>query len=195
MRTASIFLAIMPLLWAGDAMSASYFKSLDYDEVRECGSFGSKAMILVSRMCPSLTPLSADEKEALVQSKTLINLHTIDLSNQNIDDDFIKGLSENPVFSRIITLDLCGNANITDKSMEYLLESPYIGSLRDLPQVSGRYGCPATVIYVRARGTSVKKQPKNPLFNFSITYQNAITGKETDERSEGTAIKFLEATT
>ena len=181
MKTASIFVTAMTFLLTADAMSSSYFKSLDYDEVRSSGGFGAKGMVLVSRICPSSTPLTEEEKESLVQSKTLINLHTLDLSNQGIDDDFIKKFSQNSTFSRIITLDVCENVKVTDKSMEYLLESPYIGSLRDLPQVSGRYGCTSTVIYVRARGTSVKKQPKEPLFKFSITYQNAVTGKETDE--------------
>ena len=129
MKAKSIFFTVMTLLSAGgDVNSSDYFKSLDCDEVRACGGFGSKTMLSVSRISPSKTPLAPDEKESLAHSITLLNLRTLDLSNQDVDDDFVKALSENPTFARIMVLDLSGNSNVTDKAMEYLLDSPYIGS-------------------------------------------------------------------
>lgn len=193
MKTASVFFTVMTLLLVGCVNASDFFKSLDCDEVKSFGGFGSQAMLSVSRISPSKTPLGPDDKESLVQSSTLVNLRILDLSNQDVDDGFVKTLSENPTFARLIILDLSGNSNVTDKAMESLLESPYIGSIRDLPQVSGRYGCSSSVVYVRTHGTGVKKRHQDPLFWFSVSYRHPITGIETDERSDE-AIKLLEIT-
>jgi hypothetical protein len=192
MKAATIFIILFTFSMI-NIIEASFYKNLDYDDVRKAGGFSSKNMLYVSRISSSDTPLDEAEKSAILNSETLCNLHTLDLSNQAIDDNFIETLSKNPHFRRIINLDLSGNLGITDSSVKYLLESPNIGSIRDLPQVSSRYGCLSTTVYLRAVGTNIKNFNNEPCFNFCINYKNPVTGEETHDHTEH-AVKFVEVT-
>jgi len=190
MRTKKIFLF---LLFIGNVVNASFLESLQFDEVRSRGGFNCPAMQNVSSISPSINPLNLTEKEELLNSGTLFRLHTLDLSGQNVDDAFVDNLSKNPCFARIINIDLSDNPDITPQALEYILNSEYLGSVRDLPQVSGRYGCPATTIFVRARNTGIKDRNINPLFGFHISYRHPFTGQETSPSTDE-AVKFLDVT-
>lgn len=172
-------------------------RSLSYDEAWIEGKFDAKSLSNVWQLYPEEgTSLNEDRQEALAQSRHLHRLKTLNLRCQNIDDKFIQRISSNQTFSRIINLNLSYNHQITDKSLEYILDSDYLGSIRDLPQISGHYGLPSSEIYITTEGTgitteSVKKYQNNPRFNFCIDYINPVTDKRSAASNQG-AIKWLQ---
>ena len=198
-------LGFLSMIQDGNAM----LRSLDYDEVRREGGRGFSTDIFSNayQLVPSKELLKPEEKGDLVRNPYLTKLHTLNLSGQNIDDDFVRALCEtkyNPdrspsnSYRRIIHLNLSRNPLITMRSIDFLLESPVLGSLRDLPQISGRFGCPATTLYVQAKETGIS--PPSPeekhfikhRFNFDIEYRNPITEKQSDTPAIG--VKFVEVT-
>lgn len=181
-----------------------YFRMVTYDEIREEGGFNSTSMLDVSRIIPSGSPLSEDEIRELIESKTLTNLHTLDLSNQkNVTDVHIKRLSENPAFKRIINLDLSGT-RVTSSSIMDLLGSN-MGTIRDLPQLSARFGLPSSTIYLTALDTQIENNFERNVFpsggkcftifsqGVHLDYLNPVTGQKTSLPVDG-AMKMIEVT-
>ncbi len=145
--------------------------------------------------------LTTEQKQAFLKSKHFNGLGSLELRGQDIDDKFVEIMCENPTFSRLYRIDLSKNPNITDKSIEYIRESTLIGSIRDGPQICGRYGRTASYIYLNVEGTKVSKEmiklsSTKAAFDgfdfggFSIQYLHPITGKKTYHSSQ--AIKWVE---
>ena len=165
-----ISISILLSLLTGDHLLAS-FRDLDYEAVREEGGFKAQSLRDVVTLSPEGKSLSKRELDDLATSTSLINLKTLSLKNQiNVDDAFIYKLVNNPTFSRIITLRLEGS-NITDASIDSIKMSRYLGSIRDLPQESGRYGIPSSVVKVYVKDTAVGDTTQKTLFNFHIEYR------------------------
>jgi hypothetical protein len=121
------------------------------------------------------------KKSKLIEmSRKLSNVRTFELDNQNIDDDFLRSLF-NSSFPRLINLSLKGNLLITSESIQEILEDEIVGSIRDLPQYSSRYGLPSAEINISTAGTgiSIEEVIDNPRFDFTIKYQHPYTGKMT----------------
>jgi hypothetical protein len=177
MKIITIFLAA---IITSTALNAS-LRDLDYDDVRREGGFISETLVNVCRIGASKTNLTIDEKMALLSSPYLNSIHTLDLSGQDIDDAFVEKFASNQSLRRLITLDLSNNPSVTDDSIEYIRKSLVLGSVRDLPQVSARYGGPSTTVYVKCRNTAVTKTEVDPEFYFGINYINPVTGKKTFE--------------
>ena len=78
------------------------------------------------------------------------------MRGQNITDDFIKIFCENKIFSKIINLNLSDN-NITKKSIEFILESNYIGSIRDFHQTSARHGVASSQVQIRVENIKLDR--------------------------------------
>ncbi|AIL13862.1 hypothetical protein IM40_10905 (plasmid) [Candidatus Paracaedimonas acanthamoebae] len=175
---------------------ASSSNMLSYDDAWNVSRFNGKNLQDIVELYPMPgTVLSKDQKQCLLESKTLYNLKTLDLSNQEIDDKFIEALCNQPTFSRIINLDLSGNPDITDLSLKYLLESNTLGSVRDLPQISGTYGSPSSEIYITTRDTAISPEAiqhyhSNPRFDFVINYLHPITHTFTAPSAKS-SIKWL----
>ncbi|MBL8676710.1 MAG: hypothetical protein JNJ47_04720 [Alphaproteobacteria bacterium] len=142
--------------------------------------------------------LTSEMAEDFLNSQhSLINLRTLSFEKQNIDDSFIKALCNNKTFSRIMNLDLTGNPGVTDSSLDLISGSNIIGSIRDLPQTSGRYNLPSSEIYITVKGTgisfdSIRKYKEAPQNNdFSITYLHPFYNTPTADPVTG-AIKWLQ---
>jgi hypothetical protein len=112
---------------------ASSLRSLNFDEIREEGGFESKSLLTVSRIQASGNMLTAEEKESLLRSNYLEKVHSLYLQEQALDDDFIEALCQNSSLKRLINLDVSKNAEITNRSLQSILESDALGSVRDLP--------------------------------------------------------------
>lgn len=176
----------------------SYGSSMSYDEAWNLGgNFDGPRLRNVVHLYPSSdNQLDISMQDSLASSKALINVKVLDLSHQDIDDNFIERLCKNRTFSRVINLDLSGNPKITDKSLELISISDIIGSIRDLPQISGKYGIPSSEIYIYTQDTSINSKtikeyqeaPKR--FDFSIRYLN-LNGQRTAS-SVSDSIKWLQ---
>ena len=197
MRTIKAY-AIISFLFVIQQVNSSHYRTLDYDEVRKEGGFTSLTLKNVSEIISSGKSLTKEEMQGLTSDLgQLSNLKNLDLKGQGIDDDFIINLSQNKSLKRIINLNLSKNEKITSKSIVALLESDILGSVRDLPQISGRFGIPNSIIYVKARETGIVSPEKNidyfedHRFGFNISYVNPITGNETSPPIED-GVKFVE---
>src|SRR3546814_769732 len=114
------------------------FEDLTFAETWQEDRFNGRGLARVIKLYPAsdlskADPLTLEQKEALVKSRTLENLKTLDLRNQGVDDYFINALCQNPTFSRVINIRLSGNPAITRDSLEVIWTSLIIGRIRDLP--------------------------------------------------------------
>jgi len=175
-----VFLALSLRIIAPSSGCEYHSRLADYDTAWREGKFSGQTLRDVERLTPS-GKLNDSMKMFLADSLTLKNLRILDLSNQGINDDFIEQISNNPTFSRVMKIDLTGNPDITSKALEYISDSPFLGSVRDLPQVSARYGVYSSEIRVVATGTDIasevikvyNEKPQN--CNFLIHYLNPVT--------------------
>jgi hypothetical protein len=181
----------------GSSIACDYHpRDLDYDAAWKEGKFSGKALVDVNNLRAGGHKLSDPMKTLLASSLTLTNLRVLDLNDQGINDEFIEKISNNPTFSRITKIDLSGNPDITPKALEYIVESPYIGSIRDFPQISAKYGVYSSEIHIVAHGTSIDSEtirsynmePKNK--SFIIHYLHPTTEKPTSQPAVR-AIKWL----
>lgn len=185
------------------AIEETLFTRMSYSEAWKESAFNSREFSHVQSLYPvEGESLTSEQKQALVTSETFTNLRTLSLCGQGVDDTFIRSLCSNPCFSRIISLDLSDNPEITRVSLELILASAALGSIRDMQQISGRYDLPSSEVYIKVGGTAVTKEDiewfnENPRFDFSIFYRHPVTGEQSslfsdDDRSE--AIKWLKVT-
>jgi hypothetical protein len=175
---------------------ASSLRTVDYDTAWEEGKFSGKTLQNVSHLVSNGKLLDDTKKNYLIDSLTLTNLRVLDLSNQDITDDFIMNMCGNPTFSRVININLSGNPNLTSEALKYISQSASIGSIRDLPQFSSQYEKPSSEIYIDVRGTGIgaeivkqyNTEPENK--DFFIRYLHPATGKATSQPANH-AIKWL----
>lgn len=125
-------------------------------------------------------------------SKLNLTVKTLDLSgHKEVDDNFVKTLSESDKSKTLINIDL-SNTSISDISLQYILESKKLGTQRDLPQISARYDLPSSEIYLNVEGTKVSKENKEkfgkPFSGVKLSYA-ALGGKKTADDAIG--IKML----
>ena len=191
----NISIGIMTLILMSNPCKTVSLIDADYDQIRENGGFKSRYLEQVSVVRSSKEKLSNDEKNDLIASNFLNNIRTLDLSNQDIDDDFIKTLCKNKSLFRLFNVDLSGNMKVTNKSIGSILESNTLGSVKDLPQISGRYEMPATTIYLSINGSGIKKKQitreNDHRMNFTIYYIHPVLQYETDTPSHS-AVKFIQ---
>ena len=155
----------------GEQSFASQLRTISYEDVREEGGFNAPGLTNVMELMPRGKNLNEQEIQTLTTSQSLTNLRVLDLTNQQlVTDAVIEQIAENSTFSRIITLKLSG-ANITDRSIKAIANSPYLGSVRDLPQISGRYGIPSSVVRVYTQDTEVRDTDQKEKFEFHIEYR------------------------
>ncbi|OJX11711.1 MAG: hypothetical protein BGO77_06345 [Caedibacter sp. 37-49] len=134
---------------------ASFLRSVTFDDIRgEEGGVGSESLRTVSHIQASGVKLTPEEKETLINSPYLNNVHSLYILDQYLDENFILRLCQNTALKRLINLEISKNQNITNLSLQSILESD-LGLIRDLPQISGRYGIPSSTIYVTASKTSI----------------------------------------
>jgi hypothetical protein len=200
MGTKKVYAMIGFLLMLQPVSASNHFRILDYDDVREEGGFKSLTLGNVSEIIPAGKVLTSEEMEDLISDTgALSNLRVLDLEGQGVDDNFIISLCNNKTLKRIIKLNLSKNEKITNKSVESILESEILGSVRDLPQISGRYGIPSSVIYMKAKETGVTPLKKGynyfdeHRFGFNIAYIHPIKNSKTSDPVED-GVKFIEVT-
>jgi hypothetical protein len=77
------------------------------------------------------------------------------------------------------------------------LDSEFVGSVRDLPQISSRFGCPSTTIYITTKGLDLSKEfitqyntGQKHKEKFFINYSHPQSGEQTYPSRLG--IKLLE---
>jgi hypothetical protein len=175
---------------------ASWGRTIDYETAWGEGKFSGETLKNVYRLESQGKKLTEIQKDFLIDSRSLSNLRYLDLKNQDIDDDFIDFLCGNSTFSRLIEIDLSDNPKLTPKSLEYFSQSPCIGSIRDLPQISARYELPSSEIRVYAQGTSIDPEvvkiynsaPQNT--DFFIRYLHPINNRKTSDPGNH-AIKWI----
>jgi len=175
-------------------------RSISLEDAWKEGKFNGRSLRNVSEIrVENEFNLTPEQKTAFLKSSNLTGLKTIELRGQDIDDTFVEAMCKKPTFSRLITIDLSDNDKITDKSVEAIIKSTIIGRIRDLPQISGRYGLPSSEVYLLVSGTRVNEQTKNKLlkkpsrFDFDIHYLNPITNKKSSASVQG-AIKWVQIT-
>lgn len=126
--------------------------------------------------------LGDDSKRSklIEMSRKLSNVRTLELDGQNIDDDFLRNLFSSS-FPRLINLSLKGNESVTSEGIQAILDDEVVGSIRDLPQYSSRYGLPSSEIRVSIARTNVLIEEiiDNPRFDFTIKYLHPHTSKMT----------------
>lgn len=142
-------------------------------------------------------------KEQLMEfcNLPLEKLHTLNFWKQsNVDDDILKLIAqkanEGPAFRRLKNLDL-SETQVTEAGVLVLLKSDYVGTIRDLPQLSGRYNTPAVTIFIRVEDVKAEF-PNMTAFNrgdiikkdITIHYKNPLTDKEIYAPVKG--IKMIE---
>jgi len=174
------------------------FRAVDYEEAFGEEKFSGPSLGDVTEIftISDEYQLTDEQKQKLCSSATLKNLKVIDLSNQGIDDDFMSKICKNPTFSRVIKLDLSGNKKLTDQTLKLISESQFLGSIRDLPQISSRYGKPSSEIHINVKDTSISpraisqfnREPQNR--DFVIRYLHPVTDQETSLPATG--IKWLQ---
>ena len=183
---------IICLTLAANSLLHASSRYVSYEDIRKEGGFASDVMLTDWYVVASeKTPLTETEKENLLSSNRLSSVRTLDLSGQNIDDEFVKKLAGNASLARLMTIDISNNPQITDASLEYIQESTVLGSIRDLQQVSARYGNLATTVVVKCRGTAITKTKIDPVFYFHIDYKHPVYNTSTAEPTE-MGIKLLE---
>lgn len=176
---------------------ASNLRTVDYETAWAEEKFSGKTLQNVSHLVSNGIVLNENQKDFLIDSTALTNLRILDLSNQDIGNDFIKQMCGNPTFSRLTKMDLSGNPRLTGDALEYISESVCIGSIRDLPQISSRYEIASSEIYFDVRDTGIESEiikkynsaPQN--MNFFIRYLHPATGKVTFPPANH-AIKWLQ---
>ncbi|MBX9804562.1 MAG: hypothetical protein K2Y18_02270 [Alphaproteobacteria bacterium] len=142
-----------------------------FEGVREEGGFSSPSLRDVTDLDPGGRNLNHKEIEDLITSTSLISLRRLNLRNQPlVNDDFIARLSKNPTFSRIKILILSGT-DITDEAISSIATSPHLGSIRELPSISGKYGVPYSEVAVYTKDTGVKDRTERTTFEFHIVYR------------------------
>lgn len=155
---------------------------------------------LISKSNEWLGTDSHREDWFLGEGTNFVRLQSIDLTCQNIDDDFIKKLSASG-FERITSINLTGNPKITKQSLQAILDSNSLGSMRELLQTSGRYGRPSSEVEIRVGGTSITQENadffnKNPRFDFKIHYKRAADNVQLSPSVDESIkwLKILDAT-
>ena len=150
------------------------------------------------RSIHNIKPFSGHQKIEDFSSMNLTNKRSLDLSHRGLKDEDIKNLSQNESSGRIININLSGNPSITSKAIEYISKSLYLGSVRDLPQISDSCGLPATTIYVRIQNTNIKGEQikkyntiEGAKKHFNINYSHPVFGSPTSEPVDY-GIKFVE---
>ena len=159
--------------------------SIDYDDLREeYKDFNDQRLNNITEISNyESLKLTADELNALVNSTAFINLKKLDLSGHNeLTDDHIIELSNNQQsFKQLLTIDLSNCPKITVKSLEAIRDSHTVGSIRNLPQISARYGLPSSEVKLIIGGkTSIERKEKKEKYSlrpFRIAYQHARGGK------------------
>jgi hypothetical protein len=149
-------IGIVSILFTQEQTYASQqLRTLTYEDVRGEGGFNSSTLTDVETLSPGGRNLGEEEIVSLVNSSSLTNLRVLDLTNQpGINDAFIEQLVLNTTFSRITTLWLEGT-QVTDSSIDKILNSRVLGSIRDYPFQSEKHNAPSSTIAVHARGTKV----------------------------------------
>jgi hypothetical protein len=153
------------------SQSRTFSNPVCYDRVREEGGFNSPTLSDVTELFPGGRNLDQLEIEELVTSRKLTDLRILDLTNQPaVNDGVIGRLVSNPTFSRIEKLILCGT-DITDEAIACIASSPYLGGIRHYPNVSGKYGVPASEVRVYVKDTGVKDISQKLTFEFHIEFR------------------------
>ncbi len=158
-----------------------YEKTKSFARAREEGKFEGSNLQRVTFLFPDKENELTDEaKEEFLNSSSLINLRKLNLKNQGIDDDFIKKLCKNITFSKVESIDLNDNEKVTEKSLKFISESKILGSVREHPQISSRYECHFSEIFINIKGTSIphtilekyQNEPQNK--DFSIRFLSPV---------------------
>lgn len=187
----TVLLSLASNVWAVDTVCT--FDEA-YDPVL---GFSAPSLSKVTKLSPpegGAEWFDEEKRTAFLDSETLTSLRSVDFSNMNIDDTFINYFSLNPTFSRINTICLSGNADITVLSLELIRDSDYLGSLRELPQISGRYGFPGVTIDVKVDGTGIRRTDafEDHRFFSPISYRTIIGNKMKAPSVRGVKVLHIE---
>jgi hypothetical protein len=116
--------------------------------------------------------ISKSELETLKIYSKIFPHYNLDLSNQNLNDNNIKDICTNPSFCATISINLQNNTQLTNESIQYIMDSEIIGCYHDLPCISGKYGMSMSNIDIQIHNTSINIQNIKPTFGFNIYYNN-----------------------
>jgi hypothetical protein len=165
------------------------------DEIIELEKgFDNRSLKKVGTLRASKTTLETKFLEELVQSKCFKKVHTLELSNQqNLTNQHIIDLANNPVFSRLSCIHLSNCPQIGDEAIMAILNSKYIGSIRESPKGCGRYGCHSTTVWVSVNGTAVTKElRRKTLENHSFTVIYRPSNTQRYFSNDYDAVKIIE---
>jgi hypothetical protein len=109
------------------------------------------------------------------QLQTFLNyryhsLIDLNLEGQNVNDDFIESLVESENLRRIKRINFGKNSNITEKTLDLLLESSLTSCEGYYVAISGKYGLPIMTIEIKLDNESIDyKKYKEPIFTHEFT--------------------------
>lgn len=132
----------------------------------------------IKALVPGPYSINEIEKEWLLSNSHLFtSLNILDLSYQDIDDDFIVDICLVD-FERLEVIDLSYNPKITAASLDSIFDSQTLGSKRSKLTMSGRYDAPDATIKVFTKGTAInaedrKRYDSKARFNFWISYDHS----------------------
>jgi len=154
-----------------------YYRTVSYQDIINEGGFNSKTMNSTYIIKNNDNIILTDEnKRNLLNSKQFICLKSIDLSNQNIDDNFVEILCTKSIFKRLEIINLQNNKLITNKSIDMILNSN-IGSKRTYFSINGKYGLPETNIEVNVENTQIKPWTQREILDFNFEVSDPINNK------------------
>ena len=113
-----------------------------------------------------------EEQKKLFLTFKFNRLQSLDLSNQDIDNEYIIEMSNNGILEHICTLKLQNNPKITSIIIDNLFEHKRVGNRRSLPAISGKHGMPYVTLDIYMCDKNIKETFKEykKCFDFEIIY-------------------------
>lgn len=131
----------------------------------------------IIRLGPGVYPLNEKQKDwFLANSHLFTSLRYLDLTNQDIDDEFIEDICVED-FERLEEINLSSNLKITTAALDAISSSKSLGSKRSQLSISGKYEVAQSIVNVIVSKTKITPEDLEDYnnlgrFNFNIEYDN-----------------------
>lgn len=144
-------------------IDVEHFNSDNYNQLKNI------MKITTSIIFSSKFKMNEKQKDIFLSYK-FKSLTNLNLSGQDVDDEFIKQLCVDGNLKKIMRINL-SKTNVTHDLLEYLLENENVKCEGDKVAISGTYGCPIVSIEIDARDTKITNNKHFfSLTNFGHTF-------------------------
>ena len=109
----------------------------------------------IEDLVPGPYPMNTEQKDWFLGNSYLFtSLKCLDLSWQDIDDEFIEEVCWQD-FRSVSEINLSHNPRITSRSLDAIIQSKSLGSITFLFSMSGRYDAPESIVNVNVTNTKI----------------------------------------